>query len=158
MKYYLSLALVMLLLVSCKNETKTETANATDVHKAIAQEVFHVSQYTYIRGMEDGVEKWVAGPITDIKVGETFYFGKSMEMPNFQSKELNKTFETVYFVEKISTTEEGLESPMVSGNTTATTGAQRTAVEKKDVKIEREHGDIDIFVISNRPASLQNSI
>ena len=158
MKYYLSLALVMLLLVSCKNETKTETANATDVHKAIAQEVFHVSQYTYIRGMEDGVEKWVAGPITDIKVGETFYFGKSMEMPNFQSKELNKTFETVFFVEQISLSEEGLGRPMVSEVNAATGGAQRTAVEKKEVKIEASANTISIEELLKNKEAYNNKV
>lgn len=153
MKYYLNLAFVMLLMVSCKNETKTETANATDVHKVIAQEVFHVSEYTYIRGLEDGTEKWIAGPTTDIKVGETFYFGKSMEMPNFQSKELNKTFETIYFVEQISSTEEGLGSPVVSSTTTATAESQRTVVEKKDIKIEASENTITIEeLLKNREA------
>ena len=158
MKYYLSLALVMLLMVSCKNDTKTETENATDVHKVIAQEVFHVSEYTYIRGLEDGSEKWIAGPTTDIKVGETFYFGKSMEMPNFQSKELNKTFETVYFVEQISSTEEGLGRPMVSGTNTATTGSQRTAVEKKDIKIEASGNTITIEELLKSREAYNNKV
>ena len=153
MKFYFSLALVMLLMVSCKNEVKTETENATNEHKATAQEVFHVSEYTYIRGLEDGVEKWIAGPITNIKVGETFYYGKSMEMPNFESKELNKTFETVYFVEQISTTEEGLGRVTVPNSNTATAGSQRTVVEKKDIKIQTSGNTITIEeLLKNREA------
>lgn len=158
MKYYLSLAFVMLLMVSCKNETKTETGNAANVHKVIAQEVFHVSEYTYIRGLEDGAEKWIAGPTTDIKVGETFYFGKSMEMPNFQSKELNKTFEIVYFVEHISRTEDGLKRPKGSGASTATTGTQRTTVEKKDIKIEASENTITIAELLKNRETYNNKV
>ena len=153
MKFYFSLAFIMVLIVSCKNEVKTETGNATNTHKATAQEVLHVSEYTYVRGLEDGVEKWIAGPITNIKIGETFYYDNAMEMPNFESKELNKTFEIVYFVEQISTTEEGLGRVMVPNSNTATSGSQRTVVEKKDVKIQASGNTISIEeLLKNREA------
>ncbi|WP_242084878.1 hypothetical protein [Aestuariivivens sediminis] len=158
MKYYLSIALFGLLLVSCKNETKTEASNTSDVHKVIAQEVYHVSEYTYIRGLEEGSEKWIAGPTTNIKVGETFYYDKSMEMPNFQSKELNKTFEMVYFVEHISQTKEGLDRPMVSGTNMTGTGSQRTTVERKDIKIEASESTITIEELLKNKEAYNNKV
>ena len=144
MKYYLSLALVMLLLVSCKNETKTKIENTAEIHKVIAQEVLNVKGYSYVRFLEDGMEKWIAAPTTDVKVGETYYFGKSMEMKNFKSKELDKTFETVYFIDKISNTEEGITQPQLSSQVSGNKGSKRAIVEKKEITIEASANTISI--------------
>ncbi|MFH6769726.1 hypothetical protein V8G56_13315 [Gaetbulibacter aquiaggeris] len=168
MKYYLSLALViLLLLVSCKNETKTETANTEGIHKATAQEVLQVNQYTYIRVLEDGIEKWIAAPTTDVKVGETYYYGKPMEMQNFESKELNKTFETIYFIEKISATEDDVKSPltanphplpMVPNQQSATTEAAKPTIDKKDVKVNSSEGTISIAELFKNREAYNNTV
>ena len=144
MKYYLSFALVLILMVSCKNDTKTKIENTAEIHKVIAQEVLNVKGYSYVRFLEDGMEIWIAAPTTDVKVGETYYFGKSMEMKNFKSNELDKTFETLYFIDKISSTEEGITQPKLSSQAFGNKGSKRAIVEKKNIAIEASENTITI--------------
>ena len=59
--------------------------------------------YTYARlqgGGKDDV--WVAAPQFDAKVGETISVALDMPMPGFQSKTLNRTFPTLYFVQEVA--------------------------------------------------------
>ena len=153
MKYYLSLFALMILLPSCKNSTKTEIENNSNIHKAIVQEVLHVKEYSYIRVLTDGVEKWIAAPVTPVQVGGTYYIGKTMEMKNFESKELNKTFETIYFVEKISSSEEDAKLPLtanphplpvVTNEQTINTEATKPTIEKKAVNVQASENTISI--------------
>jgi len=165
MKYYLSLLVVVMLLLSCKNANKT--AIQPDIHKAIVQEVMHVKEYSYIRVLEDGIEKWIAAPTTVVEIGGTYYFGKTMEMQNFESKDLNKTFETVYFVEKISTTEADAKLPLtqnlhplpvVTNNQTSSPEATKPSIEKKDVKIEASENTISIAELFKNREKYNNEI
>jgi len=151
MKIYSSLLVVMALLLSCNNTSKTTIQ--PDIHKAIVQEVLHVKEYSYIRVLEDGIEKWIAAPTTVVEIGSTYYFGKTMEMKDFQSKDLNKTFETVYFVEKISTTEADAKLPLtanphplpvVTNNQNGSPEATKPSIEKKNVEIEASENTISI--------------
>lgn len=65
-------------------------------------EVLQVNSYTYLLVTEDNNKKWLAVPSIDVKVGESYFYKGGMEMPNFKSKELNRTFESVRFLESIS--------------------------------------------------------
>jgi hypothetical protein len=65
-------------------------------------EVMNASNYTYLR-VDTGREKlWLAGPQTNVKPGEKVTFGAGLPMKNFQSKSLGRTFDTVYFVDRIT--------------------------------------------------------
>ena len=94
-----------------KEEPKNEAGSTVmaGTHKAIAQEVLQVTQYTYMRVNENGQEFWVAGPKTNIEKGAVVYFGATMEMKNFKSTDLNRVFDSVLFVQELST------SPITSG-------------------------------------------
>ncbi|MGO9612651.1 MAG: hypothetical protein ACLPX5_06425 [Dissulfurispiraceae bacterium] len=53
--------------------------------------------YTYVRVEEKGQKTWVAVPSTKVKVGDTVTFQPGMEMKDFQSKTLNRTFDRIIF-------------------------------------------------------------
>jgi hypothetical protein len=54
--------------------------------------------YTYVLVKQKGGEKtWLAIPQTQVVVGEQMTFGGGMEMVNFQSKSLNRTFDKIIF-------------------------------------------------------------
>jgi hypothetical protein len=78
------------------------TAPAADMNtaerKVVAEEVLDTDKYTYIRVKEKGEEFWVAVMRQDIKVGGTYYFQGGLLKKNFQSKEYNRVFETLYLV------------------------------------------------------------
>jgi hypothetical protein len=97
--------IVMLTFISCekeKEEPKTKTMQVpTGTRSVKVVETMDASNYTYINVDENGRTYWIAVPQMEVKVGETFYFSKSMEMKNFKSETLNRTFESILFVEDI---------------------------------------------------------
>jgi hypothetical protein len=89
-------------------------STATQTGKVL--EVINASNYTYLR-VDTGREKlWLAAPQLKIKPGEKVTFDTGLPMKNFQSKSLNRTFDTVYFVEGV-----GREGDKTAGQTVAQT-------------------------------------
>lgn len=97
----------LLVLVQCKpNNEKAETAKTvktakenTNSHKIIVKEVLNANAYTYLLATEGEKEYWIAIPLTEVKVGKTYTYEGGMEMKKFESKDLKRTFESVFFVE-----------------------------------------------------------
>ncbi|MBS1819325.1 MAG: OB-fold nucleic acid binding domain-containing protein [Acidobacteria bacterium] len=69
--------------------------------------------YTYAR-LEGGGKNdvWIAAPQFDAKVGEQVSVALDMPMPGFQSKTLNRTFPTLYFVQDVARNGQ----PLAGGN------------------------------------------
>ena len=53
--------------------------------------------YTYANLEKDGKKTWVAFSTLETRVGDTLSFRGCMEMPNFQSKALNRKFDAIMF-------------------------------------------------------------
>lgn len=91
--------------ISCgkeNEEPKTTTEQIPQgVHSVKAVESMDASNYTYIKVEEKDKEYWIAVPRMEVKKGEALYFSKSMEMKNFKSETLNRTFESILFVDDI---------------------------------------------------------
>lgn len=110
-----SLFVILVVMVGfsgCVKKNKVPTAQTganPDTHQVSVAEVIQTSQYTYLKVSENGAENWIAVTRMEAAVGETYYYGQALEMKNFQSKELNRTFETIYFVQDIS------KQPVVAG-------------------------------------------
>lgn len=98
------LLICITLLISCENKKKEYAPVKTEVaqNEVVVNEVLQTSGYTYILGQQSNQEMWMAVTKTEVKVGEKVYFSEAMEMNNFESKELNRVFDRIYFVDKIS--------------------------------------------------------
>ena len=146
MRIFLSFLVALVSLSSCDSSKKNDETNISGISKGIAKEVLNANEYTYIQLSEDGVEKWIATPATTVVIGNTYYYGKFMEMKNFESKHLNKTFETVYFVERISENSEEATIPLTENPHPQDQNLEATkpTIEKKDVKIEPNANSISI--------------
>ena len=73
-------------------------ANKTSLHEIVVQEVLQANNYTYVKGLENDQEIWMAILKADIDVGKTYYYDEAEEMKNFKSKDLDRTFESVFFL------------------------------------------------------------
>jgi len=60
-------------------------------------ETMNSGGYTYVLIENNGKKIWVAGPQTTVKVGQQVACEPGMEMKNFTSKTLNRTFESIIF-------------------------------------------------------------
>jgi hypothetical protein len=111
-----SLFVILILLVGfsgCVKKNKVPTVqNAANpaLHEVKVVEVIQTSQYTYLKVSENGAEDWIAVNAQEAAAGEVYYYEQALEMLNFKSKELNRTFEKIYFVQGLS------KQPVVSAD------------------------------------------
>lgn len=106
MKSILVVLIMMVAFTSCVKKNKVPTAQEVTqpgTHEITVEEVVQTSGYTYLRVQENGVEKWIAVNRMEAAPGEKYYYAQEgLEMKNFNSKELKRTFETIYFVDALS--------------------------------------------------------
>ncbi|NJD19347.1 MAG: hypothetical protein FIA95_08725 [Gemmatimonadetes bacterium] len=65
------------------------------------KETMNAAGYTYALVEADGVAIWLAAPETVLSIGESVVWNGGMAMKDFHSNTLDRTFETIYFVEDI---------------------------------------------------------
>ena len=109
----LILIILMVTFYACENKNEEATENLpTGTHRITVADFLQTSNYTYIKASENGNEYWIAVNRMQPEKGETLYFSKSMEMKNFKSETLNRTFESVLFVDDISQTPPSVQKPI----------------------------------------------
>jgi antitoxin component YwqK of YwqJK toxin-antitoxin module len=69
-----------------------------DVHKIIIKEVIQANSYTYLRALERDKEYWIATAKQPFEVGMTLHYDQGLEMKDFTSKEIGRTFGSIWFV------------------------------------------------------------
>ncbi len=125
---------------------------APGVHQVKAEEVIQTSNYTYVRVSEAGQDYWCAINRTEIEVGRTYFWLKGWEMNNFQSRELAREFESIFFIETLSEKPILPEGPVLSGNPMtggspmpgASMGGRQKVAEKQGLRVEKAEGGITI--------------
>lgn len=147
----LSVMVLVIIAWACQNNSNTADSNLyTNDHKATVKEVIQASSYTYLNVEEGGENFWIAVNKGEFEIDAVLYFDKGLEMTNFESKDLGRTFESVYFVQGIS------DQPTLPGATSeqpsmAQTEPQKPTLEKKNINIEPAEGGISIATLySNR--------
>jgi len=132
------------------NQTMEAVSNpmSAAAHTVVAEEVLQTSQYTYIRAKEGNEELWLAAAKMEAQVGKTYYFFGGLTMTDFASKELNKTFKKILFVDNISDNPSAVEknAPVNTQMPAAASKGSAIDIEKKEVKIK--HGKDDITIAS----------
>jgi len=131
---------IIVLSVSCKPKNKANENLAPNVHKVTAEEVIQSSNYTYLRVSEDGKENWIAISRQEVEKGKSYYYLPSVEMTDFVSKELKRTFPTIVFVDKFS------DQPITAAKTNIDNPPKgnQPAIAKEGLKVERAEGGITI--------------
>ena len=157
MKQGLFLA-VLILFFSCeprqgqKAEELPPKAESS-MHEIIAKDVIHAKSYTYVKGEEKGEEIWLAILKTDVEIGKKYYYGQTMEMKNFKSKELERTFDKILFLEGLSDSPDNKVSNkvMVPDDDVH---KKNNAVPRTEMNIEHEESEITIGDLYENKASL----
>jgi uncharacterized membrane protein YcgQ (UPF0703/DUF1980 family) len=108
------------------------------MHEVKVEEVIQTSQYTYMKVSENGAENWIAVNKQEASKGETYYYNQDLEMKNFNSKELNRTFETIYFVQGLS------KEPIIAAVPTPATQGKSVGVKKEGISVAPADGSISI--------------
>jgi hypothetical protein len=129
MKLFFIIAFLFVFILRSTGQNK-ENFNEShpNVHKIVVKEVLQTTSYTYLQTDENGKLQWLAVPRMEAKAGETYYYQGGMEMGEFKSKELNRTFDSILFLE-------GVISPDIveSGKTSLTKSPEKS--KTTDVKL-----------------------
>jgi hypothetical protein len=106
--------------------------------------------YTYIQIEKDAKKTWVAVPKADIKTGQDVSFYPGATMPNFESKTLNRTFDSVIFSPGL------VDAPDVEAASNPHGNKQSAPVNNEPIKIDKASGP-DAYTIEeiyNKKSSL----
>ena len=125
-----SLALILALITSCRNNPKVIEAEVSQVaspfefsdvpedhkisfeaeshanpsgsfHKVIVKEVLPTTKYVYLKVSENEDIYWLATSKMEVEVGSTYYYRNGLLKTNFESKEHQRTFDKLYLVSSI---------------------------------------------------------
>jgi hypothetical protein len=123
--------IVILGLSACKKEENKIPENnlPAGAHAVKVLESIDVSNYTYLHVTENGKEYWLAAPQMKTEKGETLYYSQGMEMKDFHSDALNRTFPSIYFVQSISPN-------LQQDQTLSSVHQQANAAQKENVSID----------------------
>ncbi|QQS37614.1 MAG: SH3-like domain-containing protein [Ignavibacteriales bacterium] len=155
MKKLFYFAIVLFLITGCENKEQTENINQNTkpgTRAVTVTEKLDASNYTYLNVEENGQKFWIAVPQMEVKEGETLYFTKSMEMKDFKSETLNKTFESVLFVEDIS------RIPQVNKEQLSNVHSVVGSATKENIKVEPLADGYTIEKIFSEKESLSGKI
>lgn len=142
------LSLMIALLIGCnkKNDdnpkmmnTDTKNEMTTYVHQGEVTEKLDAGNYSYLKINEKDNTYWIAVPTMDVKKGERVSFSKYMEMRNFKSETLNRTFESVLFVSDAQKTQTDINIHDIHPNL--------KTMQKEDLKINTISGGKSISQI-----------
>lgn len=103
MKTTLILFITLIIMAGCQPKaSKVPYKVDPNNREVVLKEILQAAMYSYLLVTENGNDFWIAVEQSELKVGDTYYFSKFLEMNDFHSKDLNRTFESVLFVENLS--------------------------------------------------------
>ena len=124
-----------------------------EIHKVVVNEVLPAEKYVYLNVNEGDKQFWIATGKKEIKVGETYYYKRGLLKTNFESKEHNRLFETVYLVTNLVAERHGNSASnlnMSSSNDNQTKSASINTALNTD-KIIQQKGSIKIAELLKDP-------
>jgi hypothetical protein len=142
MKLFFTVAFLFAFIFQSSSQNKEGfNENHPNVHKIVVKEVLQTTSYTYLQAEENGKLQWLAVPKMEASAGEKYYYQGGMEMGEFKSKELNRTFSSILFLNGV------INPDVVEGGKTSLTKSSeksKTADVKLNEVIEPAIGGITI--------------
>lgn len=157
----LLVAAMFLACVRNKNVGSEQSQNQSALQMIKVAEVIQGGSYTYINAKDNGSEKWIAVSKQTVNPGEVLYYSDALPMENFHSKEIDRTFDLIYFVNKISKSPQGTGSATMadphSGSAAHHSGKVKTE-KKTDITVEKSGDELKIEQIFSAKESFEGKI
>jgi len=152
MKSNLVLFIALLTIAACQpKSSKVDYAVDPYNREVVVDEIHQTGSYTYLQVTENNEQYWMAVTLADVKKGSTYYFSEIMEMNDFYSKELDRNFESIFFVGNFS------DKPIPAQPQTMQSAPQtgiRPEIQKQDLSIEPVDGSISLAELYERRLEL----
>lgn len=69
-----------------------------EIHKVTVKQTIPGEKYLYMKISEGDREYWAATGKSDVSEGETYYYNEALVQTGFESKELQRVFDTLYLI------------------------------------------------------------
>lgn len=162
MKRKVIFLMVMLLCIgSCRQKedsTQSTTTPAQNtmgstqtstVSTGVVDEVLQATAYTYLHVNQGDESFWMAITKRQIQPGTTISFTNALEMNNFTSKDLSRTFDTIYFVDQISVHSDA--SMMTQSDTSP--HRMKPILEKQEISVDPIQEGVTLAELYSNPAN-----
>ncbi len=151
LKFMLFGIAVVIMAVSCVNKNNPmnqakpvgvmpEAKLETTTHQVQVEEAINTSGYTYLRVTEDHKENWIAVSKQEVTIGKVYYYNNALEMTDFHSKELDRDFPVIYFIQDFRDTK---KVPTMAGGAASPHG-KLSVSETNDISVEPVEGGTTI--------------
>lgn len=153
MRTYSILSILILLIVSCegptfKDERKqtgqelAQSSSAQGYQQITIEEVIQVREYTYLKVKENNQSKWLSVPTMEASVGEQYFYKGGTVMKGFESKSLNRTFESILFLKEITKNPNKTEVASIGS-------VEPTKIKPEDIQVAPVQGGITLSELMN---------
>ncbi|MEZ4794810.1 MAG: GW dipeptide domain-containing protein [Flavobacteriaceae bacterium] len=124
-----------------------------DLHRVVVNEVIPATKYSYLSVTEGGKVFWIAIRKHPIEKGASYFYKGGLLKTNFESKEHNRVFDTIYLVSKIVPENHGGNSNTMLDDlpemNTVTEASNETTMLSEKVTLKK--GSIPIADIVKNP-------
>lgn len=133
-----------LIIMGCQSKSTQEkntnkpVPETMGINKITVTKLIEGSTYSYIKGSNGTENIWIAIRKAPVKTGKTYYYSGELAMKDFYSKELDKTFPLIYFLNGISDKAEIAKPGAHIGK------IKKQAQKKLEVSIPPEDGTVSI--------------
>lgn len=149
----LLLAGLILLVAGCGSN------NSSDSTTVKVREVEQVGSYTYLLVKAKGPEYWIAVSSMEAQPGETYSYQGGLLMEDFYSKELDRTFEKVLFVDALyEGTSIQAQQPQSAQALPEVDYENMVTIERSDVAVESGEGTVTIADIYADPSAYEGEV
>lgn len=130
------------------NPNQASTSNLSDnIHSVTVKKVLEAEKYLYLYVSENNHDFWIASRKLPVNIGETYFYKRALLKTNFESKEHNKVFDTIYLVSSLVKANHGMNtgSNMASRSKNNGVDYKNDSNKSKDpIKITPQEGSISI--------------
>lgn len=142
-------------------ENSGSTGNFMDnLHSVVVNKSLPADKYVYLNVSENGKSFWIATRTQDVTIGNTYFYRDGLLKTNFESKEYQKTFDTIYLVSNLVSQVHGgnsVSSPTAPDfNKTPEEKSIVSTESKNTVKQVEQEGSIKIAEIVDHPEKYEN--
>lgn len=140
-----------------KTEQTQQSHSISGDLSGVVTEVLQTPSYTYIKLKDNVEEKWIAVTQREMEIGQTLYYEQGMEMKNFESKTLNRTFPSIWFVSKAAFTKTYAPNSAVPVQSPHKKNMRKSSAQAS-VTIDKKNDEISIADLYKNPAGFEGKV
>lgn len=121
-------------------------------HLVVVNEILNTEKYSYLNVTEDSEKYWIAIPKKEVQLGGTYFYKGGLLKRNFESKEYNRVFETIYLVSDV------IPHSSNTGDTELNKAAAKDEISNASVRVVPTEGSISLSELFSGPKKFDGKL